>query len=114
MANDGAEHSLEIESRTDRLTDLSQGFEFSDRSRQLARPRFQFLEQPDVLDGDHRLSGESFEQLDLLFGERTDLHAADINHPDGNTLTQQRRGQYRPNAHRSSKARSKIILWQCR
>ena len=48
----------------------------------------QFFEQPDVLDGDDGLVGESFEQFDLLLGERADLHAADMNRPDGNSLAQ--------------------------
>jgi hypothetical protein len=30
----------------------------------------QFLEQSDVLDGDDRLVGEGFDQLDLPFGKR--------------------------------------------
>ena len=65
MAHDGAEHSLEIESRADRLADLSQRFQFPNRLRQLARSRLQFLEQPHVLDGDDRLVGEGFEESDL-------------------------------------------------
>ena len=35
----------------------------------------EFLEQPHVLNGDHRLVGESFEQLDLRRGEGTHLDA---------------------------------------
>ena len=41
------------------------------------------MEQPHVLDGDHGLVGEGFEQLDLLLGERADLVAADMNVPMG-------------------------------
>jgi hypothetical protein len=33
------------------------------------------LEQPDVLDGDNRLIGEGFEELDLHWSERAQLHA---------------------------------------
>ena len=66
MAHDGAQHCLEIESGADRLADFSQRFEFPDRPSKLAGPCFQFLEQPHVLDGDHGLVGEGFEQLDLL------------------------------------------------
>ena len=51
MANDGAKHGLEIESRADRLPDFPQRLQLSDRSSQLPRPRLKFLEQPDVLDG---------------------------------------------------------------
>ena len=32
-----------------------------------------FVEQPHVLDGDHRLIGEGFDKLDLLVGERLRL-----------------------------------------
>ena len=41
----------------------------------LAIALFQFLEQPHVLDGDDRLVGEGFEQLDLRRGEGTHLGA---------------------------------------
>ena len=64
----------------------------------------QFLEQPHILDGDHSLIGEGFKQFDLLFGERADLHAADMNRPDGNSLAQKWRGQHRP-IHRRLLAR---------
>ena len=66
-----------IESGADRLTHFAQRFELPDRLRQLARPRLQFLEQPDVLNGDHRLISEGFKQRDLLLGERADFRAAD-------------------------------------
>ena len=35
----------------------------------------EFLEQPHVLDGDHRLVGEGFEQLDLRRSEGAHLDA---------------------------------------
>ena len=82
MAHDGAEHCLEIKSRADRLADFSQRFEFPDRPSQFAGSRFQFLEQPHVLDGDHRLVGEGFEQLDLLVCERANFSSANHNHSD--------------------------------
>ncbi len=44
--------------------------------RSLLLQRFlEFLEQPDVLDGDHGLVGEGFEQLDLRRGEGAHLGA---------------------------------------
>ena len=46
----------------------------------------EFLEQPDVLDGDHGLVGEGFEQCDLLVSERTDLRAADHDRADRRRL----------------------------
>ena len=42
-----------------------------------------FFEQPHVLDGDDGLIGEGFEQVDLLFGERPDLGAANDDCPIG-------------------------------
>ena len=75
VANDSAEHGLEIKSGADRLTHFAQGFQFSDRSRQFARPRFQFLKQPHVLDRYHRLVGEGLQQLDLRRGEGAHLGA---------------------------------------
>ena len=75
MPNDGAKHSLEIESRADGLANLAQRFQFPNRPRQLAGPRLQFLEQPHVLDGDHRLVGKGFEEFDLRRGEGAHLDA---------------------------------------
>src|SRR5262249_8070153 len=49
-----------------------------------------FLEQPHVFYCDHRLVGEGFEQFDLLFRERTDLHTINANHPNGDTLAHER------------------------
>ena len=89
VSNDRAQHSLEIKSRADRLADFSQRFQFSDRSRQFARPRFQFLEQPDVLDGDDRLVGKGFEKRNLLsVNGRTSVRRI-MNSPDGRSLAQQ-------------------------
>jgi hypothetical protein len=61
MTHNGAKHDLEVERWADRLTDFAQRSQFPDRLRQLARPRFQLLEQPYVLDGDYGLVGESLE-----------------------------------------------------
>ena len=47
---------------------------------------FQFLEQPDVLDGDHCLVGKGFEQFDLLLRKRTDFGSPNHNRPNGNTF----------------------------
>ena len=49
------------------------------RGRGLLLQRFaQLVQQPRVLDGDHRLGGEVLDQLDLLVGERPDLLAEDV------------------------------------
>ena len=50
-------------------------------SRRLLLQRFaQFAKQPRVLDRDDSLSGEVFNQLDLVVGERTHILAIDIDH----------------------------------
>ena len=64
------EHGLEVEGGADRLADLAERLELADRARQVLGARLQGLEQPDVLDGDHRLIGERLEELDLLVGEQ--------------------------------------------
>ena len=38
----------------------------------------EFLEQPDVLDGDHRLSGEGLEKSYLLLSRRVELPFAEL------------------------------------
>ena len=45
------------------------------RRRLLLQRFLEFLEQPHVLDGDHGLVGEGFEQLDLRRGEGAHLGA---------------------------------------
>ena len=40
------------------------------------------FEQAHVLDSDHRLVGERFEELDMFLGERTNLHSTDHDRPD--------------------------------
>ena len=50
----------------------------------------ELLEQPDILDRDHGLVGEGFEELDLFIAKRLHLRAADINNTDRISLSQQR------------------------
>ena len=47
------------------------------------------MEQPDVLDRDHRLVGKGFEESDLLIGERANIGPTNVNHSNGDTLTHQ-------------------------
>jgi hypothetical protein len=54
------------------------------RLGELARARLLGLEQPHVLDRDHRLVGEGGGQLDLLVGER--LNASPPNHDDADDV----------------------------
>ena len=56
--------------------------------RSLLLQRFlEFLEQPDVLDRDHRLVGEGFKELDLRRGEGAHLDATRISSNEFPLLT---------------------------
>jgi hypothetical protein len=60
------------------------------RFRQVPRACLHLVEQPRILDCDHRLVGEVLHQLDLLAGERPDLLAVDADHPDQLALLEHR------------------------
>src|SRR5262249_52588831 len=81
------EHRFQIERRaTDDLEHIG--------SRSLLLQRFaQLVEQACVLDGDHGLSGEILQQLDLLVGERPHLLAIDNDYANRLVLLEHRRGQ---------------------
>ena len=55
--------------------------------------RLHLLEQPHVLDRDHRLVGEGLDQLDLLVGERPHLRARQREDADRLALAQQRHAE---------------------
>ena len=63
------------------------------RFGQLAVAGLQLLEQPHVLDRDHRLVGEGLEQGDLLSGNGPGFGAADGDRADRLALAQHRHGQ---------------------
>ena len=68
--DDGVEHRLEIECRpADDLEHVSGRSLLLAAIRQFARALPHLVEQPHVLDRDHRLVGEGCDQLDLLLGE---------------------------------------------
>src|SRR5215475_8146852 len=94
MGNDSRQHGFEVERGADRLTDLAQRLQLTDRLHQLARPCFEFLEQPNVLDGNHGLVREYFEKGDLLIRERPHLRTANHNSSNRNILSEQRRSKY--------------------
>src|SRR5215471_18516158 len=54
-------------------------------------PRSEFLDYPDILDGDHGLIGEGLEKRDLLVREGTDLRSPDVYQPDWNSFSKHRR-----------------------
>ena len=58
---DRRQHSIEIERRADRLPHFGQRLQLLDRMRQFVGARAQLVQQPRVLDRDHRLVGEVFE-----------------------------------------------------
>ena len=67
----GLEDWLELAGRAgDDLQDLRGRGLLLQRLAQVARARLHLVEQPHVLDRDHRLVGEGGGQLDLLVGER--------------------------------------------
>jgi hypothetical protein len=88
VPNDGTEHSLEIESRTDCLTDVAQRSQLADGLRKLTGPRFEFLEQSRILDCDHGLIRECFEELDLLVRKGPNFRSPNHNSSDGNTFAE--------------------------
>ena len=70
------EHGLQIERRAaDDLEHVGGGGLLLQRFAQLVGALLHRVEQPHVLDGDHRLVGEGLDQRDLLVGERPDLAA---------------------------------------
>src|SRR5215813_972503 len=94
MTHNGAEDRLEVKGRADRLTNLTQRSQLTDRLRELPRAGLQFLKQPNILDSDDSLIGKSFKESDLPVGERTDLQSADHNSANRDPLSQQRRSKY--------------------
>ena len=78
MGDDSSEHGFEVESRAYRLTDFAERFELADRACQFVGSLIQFFKQPHVLNGDHRLVGKGFKQLDLRWGEGAHFDATCI------------------------------------
>src|SRR5262249_44775545 len=74
----------------DHLQDLGAGRLLLERLGQLARSRLYLVEKPHVLDGDDRLVGEGFGQLDLLVSEGLHGGAVHGEHADGNPIAQER------------------------
>ena len=91
LGDNGVEHGLQVERRVDRLGDFAERAQLLDRLRELARARLHLVEQPHVLDRDHRLVGKGGDQLDLLVGERPHRScAAATMTPIGRSFAQQR------------------------
>ena len=72
--DDGVEHRLHVRRRAaDDAEHLGRCGLMLQGLAQFRIALLNLFEQPDVLDGDHRLVGEGFEQRDLLLGEGTDF-----------------------------------------
>src|SRR5207248_1065791 len=84
------EHRLEVERRTDRLTNVTERLELADRSRELLRPRLQLGQQARIFDRDHRLVGKGLEERDLVVGEAAGFTAGHGDRSDRLALTQHR------------------------
>ena len=82
---------LQIERRAaDDLEHVGCGGLLLQRLGQVARASLYFVEQPRILDSDHRLVGKGGHQLYLLFGERLNNGSGDDNDPTG--LPSRKRG----------------------
>ena len=78
--DDGVEDRLHVRRRAaDDAEHLGRCRLMLQRLAQFCVALLDLLEQPHVLDGDHGLIGEGFEQRDLFVGERADLRAANMN-----------------------------------
>ena len=64
------------------------------RLGQFARARLHLIEQPHVLDRDHRLVGERLDQLDLLVRERTHCGAREHNRADHTAFAHERDSEH--------------------
>ena len=106
----GLEHRLQLAGRArDDLQHLGGRGLLLQRLGQLARARLHLVEQPHVLDRDHRLVGEGGDQLDLLVGERLEpSSASDTMTPIGLPFAQQRDAEHGAIAVHASAPRSKV------
>ena len=85
--DDGVEHRLHVRRRAaDDAEHLGGRRLMLQRLAQFRVALVEFLEQPHVLDRDHRLVGEGFEKRDLFVCEGTDLGAANCDCSDRQSL----------------------------
>src|SRR5262249_33595422 len=94
------EDTLEVERRSaDGLEHLGPGSLLPQRFAQLLCARLHVVEQPHILNCDHRLVGKCGHQLDLPVSEGLDLRFPQRDDAERETLAQQWDGQHRPHAH---------------
>src|SRR5262249_45946897 len=77
----------QIQRRADRPANVAKSPNLFERKLKLAGALLNFLEQPHVLNGNHRLVGEGLDQLDLLGSEGLDYIPPDNNNADGQTFS---------------------------
>src|SRR5262249_49056452 len=87
---------FEIERGVYRLGHLAKRAQLLDGARELARARLDLIEQPHVLNRDHRLIGKGGHQLDFFLGERPYRSAQKRDYADGSPLSQKRDSEHRP------------------
>jgi hypothetical protein len=93
----GGKHRLEVAGRAaDDLKHLGRGGLLLQRFRQLLRALLLGLEQPRVLDGNHRLVGKGGDQLYLLVSKRVHRIAVDQKDADHRPVAQERHSEDRP------------------
>jgi len=88
--NDSIQNGLNISRRLgDHPQDLAGSRLLLQRLCEISVAFLQFLEQPHVLDGDHGLGCEGFEQFDLFIAERPNFEPPDKDNADRNALAEQ-------------------------
>src|SRR5262245_18188350 len=94
-ADDRVEHRLGFGRRVrDHAQDLARGHLLFEALREVAVARFELLEQPNILDRDHGLVGESLQQADLSVVEELHLGAPESDRADRDAITRQRNSQH--------------------
>src|SRR5262249_18770964 len=89
------EHRLQIAGRTrDNAKHLGRRRLLLQRLGELARARLHLVEQPHVLDRDHRLVGEGGQQVDLLIGECADGKSSKSEYAYQRSLSHERNTQH--------------------
>ena len=93
LGDDGREHGFEVERRVHRLRYFAERAQLADRAAELVGALAQLVEQPRVLDGDHRLGGEARNQSNLFVGEGADFLAEHGEGTDQLVVFQHRDGE---------------------
>ncbi len=94
--DEGIEHRLQVEGRAaDGLQHIADRGLLLQRFAQLLGARRHLVEQPRVLDRDHRLVGESAQQIGMVFGPGARLLARDADHSEHGAFAHQRCQQHR-------------------